>query len=120
MKLKKIAIAALAAMTMATGAMGITASAAPCTLSANTSGATLTNTSGSSRYGIVNYNIYKRSSDAYVTQAYNEGVLANYGSIRASKSGYSSSTYYYYASGSIYNGTNVQSGSYYSLSASNK
>ena len=99
-KFKKVMIAALAAMTMATGAMGITASAEPGTVTINSSSCTLTNTSGMARYGNVN-------------SASNGKILSNYASVTATISGYSAVDYRFEGSGTLFNGTNIQSGRYW-------
>lgn len=118
MKLKKFAIAALAAMAMATGAMGITASAAPGTVTINTSSCTLTNTSGTTRYGNVSFRVIRRSDGVQVNSASNGATLSNYASVSAGVGGYSSVNYRFEGSGSLYYGTNIQSGAYWTGYAS--
>lgn len=110
MKLKKIAIAALAAITMATGATGITASAAYGKVEAYISSGTLTNTSGATRYGNVNFIVINRETGSQVTSAGNSGNVANYAALTASKSGYSAISYRFKANGTLYKSTSQYSG----------
>lgn len=109
MKLKKITIAALAAITMSAGAMGITASAGN-SLTINTSSATLTNGSGATRYANVNFIVINRASGAQVNSAGNSGNIANNSSITATKSGYSALYYRFKGNGTLFNGTSQYSG----------
>ena len=112
-KFKKVMIAALAAMTMATGAMGITASAEPGTVTINSSSCTLTNTSGMARYGNVSFRVIDRKTNSQVDSASNGSILSNYASVTATISGYSAVKYTFKGSGTLFNGTNIQSGRYW-------
>lgn len=95
---------------MSTCAMGINANAANGTLTINTSSATLTNTSGATRYGNVNFIVINRTTGSQVTSAGNSGNVANYASLTASKSGYSAVTYRFKANAALYVGTSQYSG----------
>lgn len=114
MKLKNVIASVLAIGCLSTGLVGMSASAANGTLSINTSSATLTNSSGATRYGNVNFIVINRSSGSQVTSAGNSGNVANYASLTASKSGYSSVTYRFKANATLYNGTSQYSGTLWS------
>lgn len=113
MKLKKVAVGILTAVSMATSIAGTSVNAAPGTFDVGNGYATLTNTSGTERYGIVNLQVVNRATGEIVTRAGNEKLLANYSSVTASVSGYSSTIYRFTGSGSLYNGTSYQSGAYW-------
>ena len=115
MKLKKIAIAALAAMTMATGAMGITASANTVSSSCGsftwtTSSAKTTNITNTSRLVTATFTVYADNTGTWITNKTSRQSGA-YGTVAtASNPGYSSSGYNFACSGSVYNSTNDASG----------
>lgn len=110
MKLKKMIASILAIGCLSTGLVGMNASAANGSLTINTSSATLTNTSSATRYGNVNFIVINRATGAQVTSAGNSGNVANYASLTATKSGYSSVTYRFQANGTLYTGTSPYSG----------
>lgn len=114
-KLKKFAITVLTVTSLAASALiGISASASGNSVEAGNGYAKLTNNSGTSRYGIVSLNVLNRSTGSTVARKGNEAVLSDHSSVTASASGYSAVTYRFVASGTLYNGTSVQSGSYWS------
>lgn len=74
----------------------------------------LYNTSGQSRYSQVVHSVYSRSTNARVTYASNKGNTISQGSpLVASKSAYNNSNvYYYFGSGTLYNGNSANTGTY--------
>ncbi len=110
MKLKKLIASILAIGCLSTGLVGMSANAANGTLTINTSSATLTNISGATRYGNVNFIVINRSTGSQVASAGNSGNVANYASLTASKSGYSAVTYRFKANATLYTSTSQYSG----------
>ncbi len=116
---KRIVTSVLTFATLATTAVGgITASAAAGSVTTGSGYATLTNTSGTTRYGIVSLQVVNRNTGATVARTSNEGVLTNYSSVTATASGYSAVTYRFNGSGTLYNGTSPWTGAYWSGSSS--
>lgn len=115
-KAKKLFAAIAVATVLLTSVGGMTANAANGSLKVGSGYATLTNKTNMKRYGIVNVSAINRSTLRTAKTGHNEGVLLAYGSVTASVTGYSSTTYYFKGSGTLYNGTSIYSGVFLSTS----
>lgn len=109
MKLKKLIASILAVGCLSTGLVGMSANAANGNLTIDTSSATLTNTSGATRYGNVNFIVINRATGSQVVSAGNSGNIVNYASLTASKSGYSAVTYRFKANAVLHTSTSQYS-----------
>lgn len=118
MKTKKILASIAASALLLTGIAGITAQAAAGRITTRAGYTTLVNQTGQTRYGNVSLNVIRRSNGAVVKRVGAERVLSPYASVTASANGYSSTTYRFYGYGTLYRGTSVNSGSYWSGSQS--
>lgn len=112
-KIKKVAAGILAAVSMATCVAGMSASAAPGTFDVGNGYGTLTNTSGTARYGIVSLQVVNRATGEIVKRVGSEKLLSNYSSVTATANGYTSTTYRFTGSGTLYNGTSYHTGAYW-------
>lgn len=116
-KVKKIVAAMLATMTLATSAIGITASAAgtrsnyaaEATFSWGNGYSRMINNSANQRYCSAYVNVFNNITGAYITQGRDEGSRGHGGSAYATVNGYSNGGYNFTCYGAIHSGNVVQS-----------
>lgn len=117
-KIKKVAVGILTAVSLTTCIAGMSVSAAPGTFDVGNGYARLENTSGIDRYGIVSLQVVNRATGEIVKRVGNEKLLSNNASVTAVADGYSSAIYRFTGSGSLYYGTSYQSGAYWTATDS--